>query len=480
MKNHLQSIDLELATANLPDKRLVTRLNNMYKHLSASPTNSLLQAFNSHAEVKGAYRFFANPDVSVEAILAPHFKQTIQRLKEHEVVLLLNDSTDIDLKHMQKIENFGFLNDTKRPGCTLHSLVAFTPERLCLGNVSANFVVRDAESLGKKGDRKTRSVDEKETYRWLKDYRKACELSKNTKTRIIYAADREADFYEMFAEYDSNKGLADFIIRGNDHRLVYLEDGRKMLLEKALEEAEIVGELSFVLPSSRGRTSRGGRLARAAEKRIRKTRPVRQQVKVLTVTCKPPRYKSKYPPAKIGIVFLEEIDPPANEKPINWLLFTSLKANTLEEAKQIVDYYLARWGIETFFHVLKTGCQIERLQFEEGTRVLKCIGLYLVVAWRILYVMGMGRSSPEMPCDVIFDENEWECAYAMIHKKPPPEKAISLGDMIRLIGRLGGHLGRKGDGDPGPKAMWQGMQRVYSSAEGWAAHKEIVSSKCFG
>jgi hypothetical protein len=479
VRKRIKSIDSELANAKLPDKRLVTRLNTMYNKLSASPANSLPQALNTHAEVKGAYRFFSNPDISWESILNPHFEQTLRRINQHEVVLVLNDSTDLDYKHMQKIENFSFLNDTERPGCTLHSLLAFTPKRLCLGNISATFVKRDAEKLGKKINRKKRSVEEKETYRWVEDYRKVCELAKTTKAHLVYEADREADFYEMFCEYASNKGVADFIIRGNGTRLVYLNNGQEILLQEALKNAQVIGYLEFFLPSSRGRTSREVRKSKESKCK-REARVVKQKIKILSVTCKPPRYKKSYPPVKIEIIYLEEIDPPVKADPVNWLLFTSLAIKTLGEAKKVVDYYLARWGIETFFHVLKTGCQIERLQFEEGDRLLKCVALYLVVAWRILYMMGMGRDSPDVSCDVIFEVDEWECAYAMIKKKAPPKKAISLGEMIKLVGQLGGHLGRTRDGPAGPKAMWKGIQRVYASAEGWKAHKEITSSKSFG
>ena len=65
-------------------------------------------------------------------------------------------------------------------------------------------------------------------------------------------------------------------------------------------------------------------------------------------------------------------------------------------------------------------------------------------------------------------------------KKPPPEIAPSIGEMIKIIAQLGGHLGRINDGPPGPKIIWKGLQRAYASAEGWKACKEMMSRKSYG
>ena len=36
---------------------------------------------------------------------------------------------------------------------------------------------------------------------------------------------------------------------------------------------------------------------------------------------------------------------------------------------------------------------------------------------------------------------------------------------MRLIGKLGGHLGRKGDGEPGVLVLWRGWMRLYEVVE---------------
>ena len=42
-----------------------------------------------------------------------------------------------------------------------------------------------------------------------------------------------------------------------------------------------------------------------------------------------------------------------------------------------------------------------------------------------------------------------------------------------MIARLGGFLGRKGDGEPGAKTLWLGLQRVMDFAAGLRYARQI-------
>ena len=84
----------------------------------------------------------------------------------------------------------------------------------------------------------------------------------------------------------------------------------------------------------------------------------------------------------------------------------------------------------------------------------------MIVAWRVAYLMMLGRECPDLPCDVAFDEDEWKTAYTVVNNQPPPKKPPSLKTMVELVASLGGYLGRKCDGEPGPKAIWVGIQRL--------------------
>ncbi len=129
--------------------------------------------------------------------------------------------------------------------------------------------------------------------------------------------------------------------------------------------------------------------------------------------------------------------------------------------KEVIQWYICRWQIEIYFKILKSGCKIEKLQLTNEKRHGTCLALYLVVAWRILFVTMLGREYPNLDCDCVFDTIEWQTAYIIANKKKPPSKPPKLNEMIKIIARLGGFLGRASDGDPGPSVMWKGLRSMY-------------------
>ncbi|NLJ48283.1 MAG: hypothetical protein GX428_01655, partial [Candidatus Atribacteria bacterium] len=83
------------------------------------------------------------------------------------------------------------------------------------------------------------------------------------------------------------------------------------------------------------------------------------------------------------------------------------------------------------------------------------------VAWRIFFLAKQGRETPDVPCTVFFEEAEWKALVAYVTHNPlPPVHPPTLQEAIRMVASLGGFLGRKGDGHPGTKSMWLGLQRL--------------------
>jgi len=67
--------------------------------------------------------------------------------------------------------------------------------------------------------------------------------------------------------------------------------------------------------------------------------------------------------------------------------------------------------------VLKTGCKIENIQFKTQEAFEPTLACYMVIAWRILCLTHLGRQCPDLPCSVVFDENEWRGALAVALKR---------------------------------------------------------------
>ena len=103
----------------------------------------------------------------------------------------------------------------------------------------------------------------------------------------------------------------------------------------------------------------------------------------------------------------------------------------------------------------------------------RALALYLVIAWRILHLVTLGRDCPELPCDVAFSAEEWRAAWLVAKRQPPPETPPPLGEMVRIVAGFGGFLGPKGDGHPGPKALWEGLLKLMAYVEAFQVAHEV-------
>jgi hypothetical protein len=272
-------------------------------------------------------------------------------------------------------------------------------------------------------------------------------------------ADREGDIYELFVEAQRlGTAAADFVIRaGKDRSLPELDPqggpSTHLKMRQQLDEAPIVAVRELQLPRTPERQARTATLEIRA-RRVRLKAPYRKHAKL--------------PQVEINVVLVRETNPPSGEEAIEWLLATSLPIDTPEQVLRVVDYYTGRWPIEVFFRVFKTGCQVERIQLETSTRLMRCLMLYKIVAWRVLYLTMLGRECPELPCDVLFTSDEWKPVWTITRKDEPiPATAPPLGEFLLLLASLGGHNGRRHDGPPGPQSLWVGIRRMTDFALAW-------------
>ena len=72
------------------------RALTLLARLADDPHASIPAACRGWSETDAAYKFFANPKTNAQAILAPHHQATIRRCAEEPVVLLAQDTTELD------------------------------------------------------------------------------------------------------------------------------------------------------------------------------------------------------------------------------------------------------------------------------------------------------------------------------------------------------------------------------------------------
>ena len=122
------------------------------------------------------------------------------------------------------------------------------------------------------------------------------------------------------------------------------------------------------------------------------------------------------------------------------------------------------WQTEIYFHVIKNGCKVEALQLSAVDRIERALALFMVAAWRVTYLMRMGRTCPDLDAALFFDPDEIRGAH-LLTKKKMPATPPTLNEIVRLTAQVGGFLGRKSDGEPGVKTIWRGLSQVHAAAE---------------
>jgi len=459
----------EMKTADLHDERLTNRLMEVLTQLGEHPTASIPAACGGHAETTAAYRLFDNERATFEAILEPHGDATRRRIASQPVVLLAQDTSEIDVtRPEEQMVGAGPLDNGARWGAFLHPLHAFTPDGTPLGTVHAMAWVRDeaaerSRSLSR-AQRAAIPIEEKESHRWVEALRRAGQEAQHCpSTQLVCVADSEADIYELMAEATAEPQSVDWIVRAAQNRAVQAETGEKHLREHLLTQpvlfthtVQVRGRKAKISGETRGR------------RQPRDSREAEMEVRAACVTLRPPwRADRKLPPVAVNTVLVREVDPPETDVAVEWLLLTSLPVDEIGQVRLVIQYYCVRWMIDVLFRVLKSGCRVEERRFKHIDRLLPCLAVYLIVAWRTLYVCRLGRGCPNINCEAVFEAAEWKSVWKVIHRSPPPSVPPPLDEMVRLVAQLGGYVNRKRRDPPGPQTIWIGMQRMHDFALAW-------------
>ncbi len=432
----------EIAGARMKDQRLTKRLGHLLSQLSKDPERSVPSACKQWGDVLGAYRFFDNDRVGYADVLSGHQAATVERMADHRVILVAQDTTFLSLETSHAKADFGTLKEVEREEHLLHVNVAFTDQRVNLGVLSARFWQR----TGVTTHRTQRATKDKESQRWLDGYHSACAVQAQYPDKwVISIADREGDireWYEM-AQETKESDAASFIVRAKQERRIEIDDDEHGYLWEWMVARPILGSYAITV------AAKGGKPARSAKVNIRAS-----EVTLLGQTGRALK------PITLHAVWAAEDHPPAGIAPIRWMLLTNIAVATLDEARAIIEWYRCRWEIEIYFRVIKNACHIEALRLQTASRLYNAIAVYLIIAWRLHMLTMVARERPDVPCNEVLSEQEWQTIYIMHAEKPPPKKPPTLREATRMLASLGGFLGRKGDGEPGTKTIWIGYTNL--------------------
>jgi hypothetical protein len=381
----------ELAQLQLGDERLHRRAEQILQSRWEQPQASFYGTFTEWSAAKGAYRLLESerPDISLGSLLAPHVEATQARMAAEPTVLLIGDTTSFNYSGLKETTGLGSLGENEGQGLWSHNVLACRTDGLPLGLFWNHTWARppDYSSAG----RNARSLDEKESRRWVEAFHQAGLAARRMpQTQLVNIADREGDIYEL---YDAGT-----VAPANLHTLIRAQHDRHLASHQKLWaclEGQPVGALREV----------------AVPRRLKQ--PARQaqvEVRWARVTIEAPAVgpKKGWPSLRLWAVWVREINAPVGVEPIEWMLLTDLPIATAEQAWEKVQWYCRRWTIEEWHRVLKSGCQVEQREFKSAETLQRALAFDLIVAWRVLALVKLGRAVPQLPADIIYAPEERE------------------------------------------------------------------------
>lgn len=437
-------IGAEMETLDLGDPRRKQRVIRMLELFFASPSASIPKACGNAADTKAAYRALSSEAVSAEEIRLAHARATVERVRGLTRVLVVQDTVFLNFSTCPATQGLGPIGKKGQLGLLAHTGLVTTVDGVPLGILAQQVWARNEEER-KRGTRRNRLVEEKESFRWLEMVDAAESLLPHD-LGVWIAGDREADMFELFA-MQRRPGLH-LVVRAAHDRKVEGEEAQ--YLHALVKAAPVLGTMEVAVPRSRKRKERTARL----------------EVRACAATLAPPRNhlgRKDLSPLSVHVVQVREKGTvPAGEEPIEGMILTTVPVGNLADAVEVVEAYAQRWKVERYHYVLKSGCGIEELQLEHADRIERALAMYNVVAWRLLYMVYVARVAPELPCTAVLEDEEWKALYIVGSAKPRtlPKKPPSVREAVRMLAMLGGFLGRKGDGDPGVQSMWTGFRRL--------------------
>lgn len=414
----------------LGDKRLNRRAQEIAIALSAGFGQGLSTIFQEWKRLKRVYEFFANQKVQIEKLTQPHRRNTAQSAASCEVVLSVGDTTKLDYEGIKlKREGYGPIGNGGN-GLILHTGLGIDPQQgqplglLWQKRMSRPTKVKPPahetplqkkkrQALQRKVARE-KPFEDQESYRGVEALKEVEKLIAGT-TRIVHVFDREGDIAEVFNQVRQLKRTGVVVRAAHDRSL----DQSTAHLWEYLESQNWQFFQEIELPETANREAR----------------PAKVAVKFCPVELRSPRRLEDKSPFQVYAVYAQEVDYPEGAEAVDWMLLTSERVTTVEEAVTILRWYTYRWRVEEYHKVLKSGCKAEsyRLSAESMAAML---GFLTVIAVELLRVTYLHRTQPMAPAEVVLNPVQLS---VLIAKEAESPKALTVSWAVQAVARLGGY-----------------------------------------
>ncbi|MFL5657310.1 MAG: IS4 family transposase, partial [Ktedonobacteraceae bacterium] len=372
-------------SVQLHDRRRTRQAVQAESLLAENPLGSLPAQMQTWKETKAVYRLLDEPDVTFAALMQPHFQQTREQALSSPVVLLVQDTTDIDLSHRHKISGVGQIGNERGRGFFVQTVLAVRPEkREVLGCMAQEPFVRIPAPDGEQRYQR-RKRDARETAVWMRQV--SAIGAPEPGSMWVPVGDRGADMFPFFQACQATQ----------THCVVRAAQNRRV------QESE--AEIKYSLMRARSWPSQASRPFEVPARHGHKARATQLQLACGQMTLLPPRNapRASKEPLTVWVVRVWEEQAPEGEEALEWVRLPSVPTTTLAQAWERVDWYGYRWLVEDYHQGLKSGCRIEQRQGPPVDGLIRLLGLLSPLAVRLLQVRALAREEPARPAHEVIE-----------------------------------------------------------------------------
>lgn len=454
MLNGERCISLQISGINFSHSYRRARYQQVMSVLhSSNPSLSFPHLFKDQHQLKAFYRLINNDHISQSTFITGYQSGLVKYSKEQTNKVpwvLIQDtmvtdftSRHVDLGYTQTIHSNGFL---------LHHGLLLDENHIPLGLLHQQVIHRERDEFGKAKLFAQKKIEDKESNKWLEGVKTGVAFSRSSGRDLIHVMDREADIGEVINM--CHKDSQYFIIRARHDRSTLshkeratVEDVDKFRLFQVMRSLERNAIIKRSLRNKKGETYEADCYLNYQGFKFR---GIEQEV---------------------NCVWVKEKEESAEAA--EWFLLSNLPISNSKEAEGVAEIYSKRWTVEDFHKCYKTGCSIEKRQFDSRKTITTSIGLLALTAVQILRSRYYAKQYQQTSFQkVLAGKTEQKLArqLAQTFLKPIDRKLCEPETTLwwlLLLGRMGGHQGLKQKGFPGWQTIWKGYAHFQTLLQGY-------------
>ena len=450
------------------DRRLDRRLLETFERMARRPVGTLPKKLIGRADLVGGYRMFNNPKVTHAAILQAHGVSCLDQLSARGQdkpafagkLLLLHDTTVLDYSGLD-VEGLGQVGDGHGKGFYAHNSLAVIPSTREVVGLFNQILHRRGKAPKNESKKARAAREDRESRLWKQAVSDLSGLPLPPGIEVIDISDRGSDISE-YIDYQIQAGRQ-CIVRSQHNRVLVDDQGEREVQKLHDHLRGLPVQSSYTLqrvPAKEG----GWREATIA-------------LSWDWVNLLPPRQArgehGQEPMALWGVI-AREVDAPAGEEPLEWILLTNRPIESAEQAREAVDDYACRWMIEDYHKAMKTGCGIEELQLTTQHGLSNAIALLSVLAVHVLRLRCNARDERIRQQPARLHEEPLKVQLAARNSRHADWRTMTVWEFYIAVAKMGGYVLNPQKRPPGWLVLWRGYIRLEDMCDG----VRLMSERC--